>query len=256
MISMRKLKIYKIGLAMALTASLCTGCSKPYQRPDDSNKEGEVTLNSSSGNGESKNEGEPDVNQSTPPEVESKLESEKKDDTNDILSGTDQIKNESDVALYFENLVTRMKHFFTIENGRKALNKGNEALKFSARYVSGLESVGGYTINELSDELKTQVYETFERLDELIVQYDPNYKEKLSATEKKVIERTKSIVNKGMSASRTYLEKNLTPEQLEKLDRMVEKGETTYDKAKEVVKEKGSSAISWIKKKIYDYGTN
>ncbi len=231
----KKLDIKKVSLGVFLGITLCiSGCAS---------KNNEATIS------------QPDESERTHktesqvPEEETALTPQEQQQ---ILSGENNIQTESDVATYYDTVKNTLQEYINKENAQKALQAGEDVLKKGAKFIVGAEPIGGYYISDLSEETKERFIATFDTIDSMMEQYFPNYKETVSETTSQWLAKGKNKAAEFKDYAREKLEENLSDDQLQALDKAVEKGKTTYSEAKEYVTEKGSQFSDWLKEKKDD----
>lgn len=160
----------------------------------------------------------------------------------DDLAINPTFKNEQEVITYFKNLKIKIDNLI-VDN--KIGEKLDSYIMTFVNFMTNKEQIGGYYFNDLTEEAKLTIKNTYVDIDNMIEKYNPNYKEELkekSVEFKEYYLYNYEIIKEQLETwnEEGTLKENLQEEIFGRLDEDVEQMEETfkdvYGKVKEKVK--------------------
>ena len=143
-------------------------------------------------------------------------------------------------------LFTELKNeIIELNNSKEAeivRKKGKEYVVQTIDFIFYGADINGLKFNDLTTEFKESIYDALKGMDEIIMIYEPNYKEALG--EKYSI--VKDFTKEKLGDAKELIVKKLGKE---KYDSIVAKGTNIYERIKESTKEYGGKALDYIKDK-------
>ncbi len=224
------LKITKSLIPILISSIILTGCvHDKVDNPKDEDTYGKVDNNVSYESA--------DINASPNDLVADKVE-DIKDSIQDKLSKENREKYKDEIILDFAKIVS---------------------------FINGTYEINGYSIDDVTDEVKYDVYNTFIILDNQIEKYFPDYKEKLGNIKDKTFENGYKAylyvypkIDKAIESADNKLEEVIGSDSYNKMkdktkevaDSITDFGKENYPKAKQYVKGKIDDLNKWANEKI------
>lgn len=166
---------------------LLIGCSKEQEKSNeniDTNIENSVDENNNKN--EEVNKEEIIIENNNSPTY-----NETNDNSNNELVDTSDIKNEEDVVNYFQELKSKIKEKLNKDTWENAKEGIISSLNIAYGFCFKGEEIGGYTLNELSDNAKEKILNIVFDIDEFIESKSPGYKESFKENYNNLIESSK-----------------------------------------------------------------
>lgn len=168
---------------------LLTGCSKDRDKiidDIDTNLENNIVENDNNQN--------EDINKEEQITENSYVTEDNKinNNSNSELVNTSNIKSEEDVVNYFVELKDKIKEKLNKDTWENVKESIVNALNIAYGFCFKGEEIGGYTLNELSDNAKEKILNIVFDIDEFIESKSPGYKESFKENYDNFIESSKS----------------------------------------------------------------
>ena len=167
---------------------LLTGCSKDKDKQNDidTNTENNIVEN---GNAQNKDiYKEEQISENSYVTEDNKINN----NSNSELVNTSYIKSEEDVVNYFVELKDKIKEKLNKDTWENVKESIVNALNIAYGFCFKGEEIGGYTLNELSDNAKEKILNIVFDIDEFIESKSPGYKESFKENYDNFIESSKS----------------------------------------------------------------
>ena len=168
---------------------LLTGCSKDRDKiidDIDTNLENNIVEN---GNAQNKDiYKEEQISENSYVTEDNKINN----NSNSELVNTSNIKSEEDVVNYFVELKDKVKEKLNRDTWENVKESIVNALNIAYGFCFKGEEIGGYTLNELSDNAKEKILNIVFDIDEFIESKSPGYKESFKENYDNFIESSKS----------------------------------------------------------------
>ena len=185
--------------------------------------------------GEPSNTDEPDTSENDP-------------DEHRVIEGSTESHEPVDVAemwtlkYIFSELKDEIVELHNSKEAEIAREKGKEYVVHAIDFIFYGADINGLKFNDLTTEFKESIYDALKGMDEIIMMYEPNYKDFLGEKYSIVKDFTKEKLGDAKELIVNKMGK-------EKYDSIVSKGTDIYDSIKESVTKYGGKALDYIKDK-------
>ena len=173
--------------------------------------------------------------------------------TEETKSETTIEKNDEMVVSYFESIKDNVKKYINKENFETVKDKTIDSVIVLTDFIFYGTEIKGVTFDELKDETKQIIIDSFIDMDELIMTKFPNYKEVI--TEKTghaydvIVDKVNSLKNKGKEKIVSKVGEEKYSEYVDKYNRVKEEYHEVMDDTKKDVSEVKQKIKTWYENK-------
>ena len=150
------------------------------------------------------------------------------------------------IADLFSTMKDDVIKLYSSDEAKMMKAKGKEYVVNTIDFIFFGSSIDGITFNDLTDTLKSDIYYDLQAMDEIIMQYAPDYKESLG-------EKYNAV--KKFSAEKLDRAKELIINKIgqEKYDSIIEKKDEIYEKITDTIKKYGGRALKFLRNKYLEW---